>query len=306
MIRTFNKDVGGVKFVSSINLDPDAKDVNLLSSALTSTLRSSMHRTATRSLEKKSRSKSRASSLLGNVEEEERTFELDREKPDWKMLPSLDAQIYSNNTKVDVHKLTESAKPQPLHAKIVSAAVGVMSIFSSPLVAIASATMTLLRSMTGNSTDEKGTLIKVAKEPFSTGNVRLARFGNVRVGKDWKECVLKDFKRKGGNAHKKEKYLEAIEESTTARAFAGEFNKQKKPPKESRVGYILSPVAAVKYKKSTDPSEPEQERFYFVEQEVTGEFVKYTRATPATGMRRSSTCGCWSLRCGRPKLPRAS
>ena len=278
MIRTFNKDVGGGKFVSCITLDPKAKDVNLLSSALTSTLRSSMHRTATRSLEK-SRSKSRASSLLGELPEEERTFEMDKDKPEWSTLPSLDAQIYDNDAKVDVYKLTESAKPQPLHARIVSVAVGLVNIFSSPFVAVASATMTVLRMMIGMNKDEKATLIKVAQAPFNMGNVRFARYGHVRVGKQWKECVLKDFKRKGGTAHKKEKYLESIEESTIARAFAEEFNKQKKPPKESQIGFILSPVAAVKYKKSTDPSEPVQDRFYFVEQELPGNFVKYSSNT---------------------------
>jgi len=270
MISVFNKDVGGGGFIANVGLH----DPKLLSGALTATLRRSMHSTATRSLQKSRSRTSKAAALLGAVAEEERTFTLTSSKPEWDQLPAFVGEIYSNDTKVDVYQLnSEAGTPKPLAARVVSSALGLMNVFSAPFTMIGS----LMKSITGIGADDKKTLIKVAPEPFAKGNVRFARHGLIRVGEAWRDCVLKDFLRKGGNAHSKEKYLESIEESTVARALADEFNKQMKPPRESKIGFILSPVVAIKY--GVDKSSVEEDRFYYVEQVLQGEFVKYSSNT---------------------------
>ena len=68
-------------------------------------------------------------------------------------------------------------------------------------------------------------LIKIAKNPFAEGGMRVAYYGSVQYRKDWEKTVFKEYKTIGNGSNTKDKYLELLDCQTVADYLAQEFNK---------------------------------------------------------------------------------
>jgi len=116
--------------------------------------------------------------------------------------------------------------------------------------------------------------VKVAPEPFATGNCRFARYGRMHESGADQTChsmIFKDFREKGRSHHTLERYLDEMEVSSVASALAEEFNRVVEPPIGCRVAYVRASIATLKT--------PGGERNYFVEEKLEGAFMRYSYNT---------------------------
>jgi hypothetical protein len=263
MIRVMNSDLGGSHIKTVPLSDPCA-----LTKHATATLRTSMHRTLTASrgmthgMTGRGRTVKPSSpcGALASLSEDAalRTFALTPAPPAWELLPALDAQLHMNETVVDIASLKSSG---PLKTMLVSAGTALANLFSW-----------------GGKASGERCQVKVAPEPFATGNLRLARFGQIMSSggsggssATWQRCVFKDFKSKDAKDHLLERYLEEMEVNSVASALAAEFNRTQRPPANRQVRYVLSSVATVKTAKGS--------RTYFAEQFLEGSFTRFSYNT---------------------------
>jgi hypothetical protein len=177
-----------------------------------------------------------------------------------------------NETVVDIASLKSSG---PLKTMLVSAGTAIANLFS----------------MGGKASGER-CHVKVAPEPFATGNLRLARFGQIMSSggsggssATWQRCVFKDFKSKDAKDHLLERYLEEMEVNSVASALAAEFNRTQRPPANRQIRYVLSSVATVETAKGS--------RTYFAEPFLEGSF---TRFSYNTGLWEEDRLDPWLLR----------
>jgi len=293
MIEVMNADLGGADFIKTVPLSDPSK----LTAHATTTLRKSMHKTLTGS---RARTK-RATGGLGGLaevhekdEEELRAFSLTPAPPDWPTLPALPAQLRMNGKVTDIASLKSGGK---LESLLVSAGIALESLFS----------------WRSKSDAAEKCMIKVAPEPFATGNLRFARHGQIVAGGAsdlgtfsrsssrtvwspfkggyaseatvWQPCVFKDFKSKDAKAHTLERYVEEMEVNSVASALAAEFNKTQHPPANRQMRYVLSSVATVETAKGP--------RTYFAEPFLDGTF---TRFSYNTGYWEEDRLDPWLLR----------
>jgi hypothetical protein len=261
MVRVMNSDIGSVEdYIKTVTLNEPTK----LTTHVTKSMRKSMHKTLTASRARTKLAGGSTSRLGGLAEvseekEELRTFSLTSSQPEWAMLPALSAKIYMNKKVVDISSLKSSG---PLESMLVSAGTAISSLFS----------------WGGRSSGGERCEIKVAPEPFATGNLRLARFGQILAGgtcggeaASWQPCVFKDFKAKDKKTHTLERYIDEMEVNSVASALAAEFNRQHSPPNGSQMRYVLSSVATVDTDKGS--------RIYFAEPFLEGTFTRYSYNT---------------------------
>jgi hypothetical protein len=261
MVRVMNSDIGSVEdYIKTVTLNEPTK----LTTHVTKSMRKSMHKTLTASRARTKLAGGSTSRLGGLAEvseekEELRTFSLTSSQPEWAMLPALSAKIYMNKKVVDISSLKSSG---PLESMLVSAGTAISSLFS----------------WGGRSSGGERCEIKVAPEPFATGNLRLARFGQILAGgtcggeaASWQPCVFKDFKAKDKKTHTLERYIDEMEVNSVASALAAEFNRQHSPPNGSQMRYVLSSVATVETDKGS--------RIYFAEPFLEGTFTRYSYNT---------------------------
>ena len=259
MICVMNSDLGG----SPIKTVP-LSDPSTLTKHATATLRTSMHRTltASRGMTSRGRTVKPTSSFRALAELSEdaelRTFAITPAPPSWELLPALEAKLHMNETVVDIASLKSSG---PLKTILVSAGTGIANLFSW-----------------GGKASGERCQVKVAPEPFATGNLRLARFGQIMTSGGsggssavWQPCVFKDFKSKDAKDHLLERYLEEMEVNSVASALAAEFNRTQRPPANRQVRYVLSSVATVETTKGS--------RTYFAEPFLEGSFTRFSYNT---------------------------
>jgi hypothetical protein len=67
-------------------------------------------------------------------------------------------------------------------------------------------------------------LIKIAKNPFAEGGMRVAYYGSIKYREDWEKAVFKEYKTIGNGSNTKDKYLELLDCQTVAEYLAQEFN----------------------------------------------------------------------------------
>jgi len=252
MIRVMNSDLGGSPIKTVPLGDPSA-----LTKHATATLRKSMHKTFTASRGRTTKC----------ADAELRAFVLTPAPPAWELLPALDAKLYMNKEVIDIASLKSSG---PLETMLVGFGTAVRGLFSSSSGLSAS-------KASGEASCER-CQIKVAPEPFNTGNLRLARFGQIMTSggsggssATWQPCVFKDFKSKDAKDHLLERYLEEMEVNSVASALAAEFNRTQRPPANRQIRYVLSSVATVETAKGS--------RTYFAEPFLEGSFTRFSYNT---------------------------
>jgi hypothetical protein len=207
-----------------------------------------------------------------------RTFVLTPEPPRWELLPALNAQLHMNKKVIDIASLKSSG---PLETMLVGSGTAVRGLFSSSSGPSASKATESFFSRGGKASGEASCercQIKVAPEPFSAGNLRLARFGQIMTSSGsggssavWQPCVFKDFKSKDAKDHLLERYLEEMEVNSVASALAAEFNRTQRPPADRQMRYVLSSVATVETTKGS--------RTYFAEPFLEGSFTRFSYNT---------------------------
>ena len=256
MIRVMNSDVGSNSnqgpFITSLSMSSPS----MLTAHATKTLRQSMQKTLTGG---RSNGKSTAGrkafgiarhlvgrGLLGKSEGEARgirRFTLTPAEPAWGRLPELKALLYSDD-KVDICSLRPGGSRKAVPAT------------SRKLLCDTHA-------------------VKVAPEPFATGNVRFARWGRIMRSaggeggeESWQRCIFKDFKTTDQRLHALEQYLIEMEVNAVASALAEEFNKVASPPPSRQMRYVGASVASVE--------DGKHEKHFFVEEVLDGDFTRYS------------------------------
>ncbi|UJR38571.1 hypothetical protein I4U23_031237 [Adineta vaga] len=115
--------------------------------------------------------------------------------------------------------------------------------------------------------------IKIARNPFAQGAMRLAYYGLVLYKDRWEKVVFKQYKFIGNSLNIKDKYLEILDCQTIADHLAQEFNKYSLLINTS---VIVKKIKFVTTILVSDPPNEGQYHFFTMERFIFGSYKKFS------------------------------
>jgi hypothetical protein len=115
--------------------------------------------------------------------------------------------------------------------------------------------------------------LKIAKNPFAQGGMRIAYYGSMLYKEDWVKSVFKEYKTIGNGSNTKDKYLELLDCQTVAEYLAQEFNNL---PEISDKTAVVKKIKFIMTKLVFQPLGDGNYRNMTMERFIEGSYKKFT------------------------------
>lgn len=115
--------------------------------------------------------------------------------------------------------------------------------------------------------------VKIARNPFAEGGMRIAYYGLTQYKEDWEKTVLKEYKTIGNGSNKTEKYLELLDCQTVAEYLAKKFNKL---PAIADRAPVVKKIKFIMTKLVFQPLPEERYRNMTMERFIEGSYKKFS------------------------------